>query len=621
MAGSDPMIGRLVDGRYEIRSRVARGGMATVYLARDRRLDRHVALKVMHSHLADGTDGAAFVSRFRREARAAARLTHSGVVAVYDQGVDGETSYLTMEYVPGSNLRRELRKHGTLPVGRTLDLLDQMLAALAAAHAKGLVHRDIKPENALLTEAGGQVKVADFGLARAVTEVTSTTTGTILGTVAYLAPEVIATGSCDARTDVYAIGILAYEMLTGTLPKDGSTPIQIAFQHVHQDVPAPSMVVDWLPPEIDRLVLAFTARDPARRPAGGAQALVMLREARSAIAAEHPDLLERRADPPESFTEARDEADEIPTDPTETPLHDLVDTDGDTLAETGTLHSIPLGSPADLSAQATQAIAQHQTARLPAEDEATIPPPPPPPASRKKMLLRALAIVLPLLALAAAGLFGTRWWFADGPGAWTQMPEHILGEPFAEVRAELTTLDLAYQYTFAYDDNREAGLVLTVDPSAGEAVRRDAVVNLVVSRGVRMVSLPDRLVGLDLAEAEAALTEVGLGLGRTQSIHRDDVPAGQVIGVDPAEGAQVPHHTTVTLTVSAGPAPVTVTQQVGVARDYAQAALEALGLIVEFAPDQHSLTVPAGHVISQSIPSGTVAHRTDSITLTISAGP
>src|SRR5918997_1017928 len=283
MVTTDPLLGRLVDGRYEIVSRIARGGMATVYRATDRRLDRDVAVKIMHPHLADGVDGASFVSRFRREARAAARLAHPGVVAVYDQGLDGETSYLTMEYVQGSNLRLELRRSGTFTVARTFDVLAQVRAALAAAHRKGLVHRDVKPENVLITADGEHVKVADFGLARAVTEVTSTTTGTILGTVAYLAPEVIAAGGCDARTDVYAVGVLAYEMLTGALPYPGETPIQVAFHHVHDDLPSPSARVPWLPAEVDGLVAQFSARDPAQRPVDAGEALSRLLRVRAGL--------------------------------------------------------------------------------------------------------------------------------------------------------------------------------------------------------------------------------------------------------------------------------------------------------------------------------------------------
>src|SRR5919107_1301785 len=279
---SDPLVGHLVDGRYEVVSRIARGGMATVYLAVDRRLDREVALKVMHPHLAEGSSGAAFVARFRREARAAARLSHPGLVGVFDQGVDGDTSYLTLEYVDGTNLRRHLGEQGALSVGEAFSILERVLDALAAAHRTGLVHRDVKPENVLLA-SDGRVKLADFGLARAVTEVTSTTTGTVLGTVAYLAPELVARGVSDTRTDVYAVGVLLYEMLTGRQPFTGETPIQVAFQHVNLDIPAPSGLAPWLPQEVDELVGALAAREPADRPADPGAAPTLVRRTRPAL--------------------------------------------------------------------------------------------------------------------------------------------------------------------------------------------------------------------------------------------------------------------------------------------------------------------------------------------------
>ena len=286
--------------------------MATVYLAVDRRLDRDVALKVMHAHLAEGASGSDFVARFRREARTAARLTHPGLVAVYDQGVDGETSYLTMEYIDGSNLRRYLGERGALTVGDALRIGECVLDALSTAHRGELVHRDIKPENVLLA-TDGRVKLADFGLARAVTEVTSTTTGTVLGTVAYLAPELVTRGVSDARTDVYACGILLFEMLTGRQPFTGETPIQVAFQHVNNDVPAPSELVDWLPIEIDEVVRSLAARDPDDRPVDAGAALALLRRTRLAL---DDETLERHADVAPSIV--------LPaaTDPDETDLGD-----------------------------------------------------------------------------------------------------------------------------------------------------------------------------------------------------------------------------------------------------------------------------------------------------------
>ena len=353
---TDPFVGRLVDSRYEVVSRIARGGMATVYLAVDRRLDRDVALKVMHAHLAEGTSGSDFVARFRREARTAARLTHPGLVGVYDQGVDGETSYLTMEYIDGCNLRRHIGERGALTVADALRIGESVLDALAAAHRVGLVHRDIKPENVLLA-TDGRVKLADFGLARAVTEVTSTTTGTVLGTVAYLAPELVVRGLSDARTDVYASGILLYEMLTGRQPFTGETPIQVAFQHVNNDIPAPSELVDWLPIEIDDAVRALAARDPDDRPIDAAAALALLRRTRAALddetLARHASVtpsivLPTATDPAETDLDADDdESDDDDVDASMDDESSLGDDDETTLIETGdargTTVALPIG--------------------------------------------------------------------------------------------------------------------------------------------------------------------------------------------------------------------------------------------------------------------------------------
>ncbi|MDR1426407.1 MAG: protein kinase, partial [Bifidobacteriaceae bacterium] len=221
-ARTDPLIGQVIDGRYEVVSRIARGGMAGVYLARDLRLERDVALKILHPHLADSPD---FVERFRREARSAAKLVHPGIVGIYDQGTFQEAPYLVMEYVNGPTLRTILATRGAPPLGKALDLMANVLDALGAAHRSGIVHRDVKPENVLIGP-DSQVKVADFGLARAVTEVTAASSGVVLGTVAYLSPELVGRGVADERTDIYSAGVMLYELLTGSQPFTGDAPIQ-----------------------------------------------------------------------------------------------------------------------------------------------------------------------------------------------------------------------------------------------------------------------------------------------------------------------------------------------------------------------------------------------------------
>ena len=270
---ADPLIGRLVDGRYRVRARIARGGMATVYVATDLRLERRIALKVMHGHLSDDT---VFQSRFIQEARSAARLADPHVVNVFDQGQDGDMAYLVMEYLPGITLRELLREQRRLTVPQTVTIMDAILSGLAAAHRAGIVHRDVKPENVLLAE-DGRIKIGDFGLARATTA--NTATGAqLLGTIAYLAPELVTRGMADARSDIYSLGIMLYEMLVGEQPYKGEQPMQIAFQHATDSVPRPSVKNPGVPEQLDELVLWATEKNPDDRPTDAQVMLDRLRE-------------------------------------------------------------------------------------------------------------------------------------------------------------------------------------------------------------------------------------------------------------------------------------------------------------------------------------------------------
>jgi eukaryotic-like serine/threonine-protein kinase len=276
---ADPLAGRLLDGRYAVTARLAHGGMATVYLAMDTRLDRQVALKVMHAELARDDE---FVRRFIGEAKSVARLSHQNVVAVFDQGSDGPFLYLAMEYVPGRTLKEMLREHGRFPPAAALDIMTGVLDGLAAAHASGIVHRDVKPENVLLT-ADGRLKVADFGLARAQATAGHTRAGLLIGTVAYLPPEQVTGDGTGPRSDVYSAGVVLFELLTGRLPFTGDTPIAVAYQHVNQDVPAPSTLVPGIPATVDQLVLAATSRDPALRPADAGEFARAVRRVREGL--------------------------------------------------------------------------------------------------------------------------------------------------------------------------------------------------------------------------------------------------------------------------------------------------------------------------------------------------
>jgi serine/threonine-protein kinase len=255
------MVGRLLDGRYQVRARIARGGMATVYLATDLRLDRRVAVKIMHPHLADDAN---FRDRFIQEARSAARLAHTNVVNVFDQGQDDGLAYLVMEYLQGITLRDLLGEYGRLTADQTMDILEAVLAGLVAAHKAGIIHRDLKPENVLLAD-DGRIKIGDFGLARAATSHTASGQA-LLGTIAYLSPELVTRGIADTRSDIYAVGIMMYEMLVGEQPFRGEQPVQIAYQHANDSVPAPSLKNPEVPAALDDLTLWATARDPEQRP-------------------------------------------------------------------------------------------------------------------------------------------------------------------------------------------------------------------------------------------------------------------------------------------------------------------------------------------------------------------
>lgn len=289
-------MGQLLDGRYRVQARIAAGGMATVYQAMDTRLDRVLALKVMHPGLA--TDEA-FVERFIREAKSVARLSHPNVVGVFDQGADGTYVYLAMEYVAGCTLRDVLRERGALQPRAALDVLEPILAALGAAHRAGLVHRDMKPENVLIGD-DGRVKVADFGLVRAVDTNTTASTGSVLGTVSYLAPEQLEHGTADARVDVYACGVVLYEMLTGGKPHTGGTVAQILYQHLHEDVLPPSGLVPGLAPQLDELVALACARDPQLRPQDAVALLSRAQEARAQLTDAQLDIV-----PPEARSSPR----------------------------------------------------------------------------------------------------------------------------------------------------------------------------------------------------------------------------------------------------------------------------------------------------------------------------
>ncbi|QOK24087.1 Stk1 family PASTA domain-containing Ser/Thr kinase [Janibacter indicus] len=586
-ASTHPLVGDLVDGRYRVLRHLADGGMATVLLATDTRLDREVALKVMRPDLAaDET----FVSRFRREARSAARLSHPNVVPVFDQGEDGGQVFLAMEYVEGRTARAVVDTEGALTVRAALDVLEPVLTGLAAAHEAGYIHRDVKPENILIPERGA-IKVADFGLARAVTSQTTTAEdGVLFGTVAYLSPEQVERGIADARSDVYAAGLILFELLTGQRAIDGESPIHVAFQHVHGSVPRPSERVEDLPGELDDLVALATARDPDERPRDAGAYLAELQRVRAGLT---PQELDRRPHVVAGGAAA-----------TASPQGRSAGGAAATVAHPRPERTRAIDTGA-AGAAAGGAGAAGGTSTAAAE----------PPSSRRGWR-RALVALLLVVAVAAGGGW---WWTQEGPGSTVVVPD-VTGLSRADAEASLTQDgDLGYVESAAFDEQVPKGEVITSNPPTGTELSKGSDVTVVVSKGPERYEVPD-LTGRTAAQARTTLERRTLTVGATTQAWDDDVAKGRIVSTTPAPGTEVKRDAKVALVVSKGPEPVAVPTVTGQGAEAATGAIEEAGLEVTRADDAYSTSVPKGSVISQSPSSGTLLPG-ETVMITVSKGP
>ncbi|MER7980943.1 Stk1 family PASTA domain-containing Ser/Thr kinase [Streptomyces sp. NPDC095817] len=578
----DPLVGHVLDGRYRVDARIAVGGMATVYRALDIRLDRVVALKVMHPALA--MDGS-FVDRFIREAKSVARLAHPNVVQVFDQGTDGSYVYLAMEYIAGCTLRDVLRDRGALQPRAALDILEPVLAALGAAHRAGFVHRDMKPENVLIGD-DGRVKVADFGLVRGIDTVTSTT-GAVLGTVSYLAPEQIEHGTADPRVDVYACGIVLHEMLTGAKPHTGDSPAQVFYQHLNADVPPPSARVPGMAYELDELVTTSTARNPEVRPADAVALLGRVLEARAALTADQLDAV-----PPGALAVGHDNA------------HD----------RTSVIpRSLSMQRPLPVNEDEGHGV--HRTSRFESTGYLQAPPEAPSRPARTRprrgMLFVVAALVLVL------GL-GAGVWYINS-GQFTKVPP-VLTQTEGQARDHLKDAGLdVKRVEHAYSDTVKRGSVISTDPGVGERIRDNDAVTLTVSDGPKTVKVPD-LSGVALGKAKAELKDAGLAAGMVTREFSEDVPRGSVISTDPDTGTSRHAGSAIALVVSKG-SRVEVPDVTGSSVEDARAELEDAGLKVKIATQQVNSEFDKGQVAQQSPNPEQEAATGDTVTLTVSKGP
>ncbi|MGH3855925.1 MAG: Stk1 family PASTA domain-containing Ser/Thr kinase [Pseudonocardiaceae bacterium] len=531
------LVGSLLDGRYQVGPVLARGGMSTVYRGTDTRLERPVAIKVMAPRFAADP---AFLQRFEREARAAARLHHPGVVGVHDQGADsspaGDYVFLVMELVDGGTLRDLLRQHGRLSVTLALSVTEMVLSALAAAHREGLVHRDVKPENVLIGP-GGIVKVADFGLVRAIAEASSSTGDVILGTVAYLSPEQVATGAADPRSDVYATGVMLFEMLTGAPPYTGETALSVAYRHVNDDMPAPSAAGAAVPAQLDELIVRATRRDPGSRPPNAAAFLHALNAVRAEVG-----LPRVRVPVPAARSASATQA--------VSPGHG------------------PSG---------TRALARTERALLHHPDPHDPYPHDPYPRERARNRRAFIAWMTIVLLLASAIGLGA-WWL--GSGRWTAVP-NLTGLQRAAVSTALAAADLKADLKEDHNNTAPNNTVISTDPASGNRVLRGSEITVLISLGRPVV--PTLEVGSTTEDAERAIQQADLSprLDPRAAVFDDTVPAGAVIGSRPAAGTMLTIGAPVTVVISKGPAPIPMTivpQVVGLSVTQARQALANAGL-------------------------------------------
>ena len=547
-APPDPLIGRTLDERYIVRSRIARGGMATVYLGNDLRLQRRVAIKVMHHHLIEDDN---FTRRFEQEARSAAVLSHANLVGVYDQGIDGGLPYLVMEYLPGITLRELLKQQRQLTSEQALEIAEAVLTGLAAAHAADIVHRDVKPENVLLAD-DGRIKIGDFGLARAVSANTASGQA-LLGTIAYLSPELVTRGVADARSDIYAFGIMLFEMLTGQQPFTGERAMQIAYQHANSFVPAPSTVNPEVGPDLDQFVLWCTRREAEGRPRDAGEALEAIRAIRHGAALGSTRVL------PMSGTIS-----------TVTPATSVLsDLDRTALAQG------PAAAPSAADSTPGPSSAVERARRS---------------GARRARRGRFVAVVLVFL-VALAG--GAGFWWGQGPGSLVTVPE-LTGQDPDAAAAALEDLTLLVTRGECSSLTVAAGLVAGSTPEAGSRVERESDIELCVSTGPRLLPVPP-LNGLNVEEAKDEIARAGFVFGEVTDRVFGQGALDTVYLATDGEGTGLgdtyPEQGRIDLIISAGPLP---TIEEGSTVEAATQLLKDAGLKVRKALNtkEYSETVP-----------------------------
>jgi serine/threonine-protein kinase len=565
------LTGELIDGRYQLLRQVANGGMASIYEAIDTRLDRKVAVKIMHPHLAQDE---AFVSRFIKEAKAAAALSHPNIVAVQDQGWNQSgvpAVFLVMELIEGHTLREYLTERGRFEIKDAINYLTPILSALAAAHALGIVHRDIKPENILISKEG-RIKIADFGLARGelIGSTMTAESSVILGSVSYLSPEQVQRGVADSRSDVYAAGIVAYEMLTGEKPFSADSPIQIAYMHVNEEIPRLRSKRKEIPQALDDLIASATAKNPDERPRTAGDFLERLQEI-------HIDLDPRK--------NQMDLGLDLPVEPIREKARKKV-------KEVEPVEEVkPV-------VETTKEIRRKEEKKQR--------------ASKRVRRNRKVALILAV----SLGIGG--WWTLVGPGSRVVVPSTV-GGSYEEALRILTPLGLNVVVENRFDEEIAKGKIIESLPAGGDKVDSAGSVKLIISKGPERFTVP-MTAGLTPQAAQAAVKKSPLLVGTITEVFNSEIPKGFVISSSPASGASVKRDTKINLLVSKGIQQVALASYLGKSGEQALNELTELGFSVEVGYAFNE-TVPELAVIFQNPAGGTSIDKGAKVTIQISKGP
>ena len=583
------LTGELIDGRYQLSRLIAAGGMASIYVAMDTRLDRLVAVKIMHPHLAKDEE---FVNRFIREAKAAAALSHPNIVAIQDQGWNEGGSpavFIVMEYVEGFTLRELLHERGSLTPDEVLRYMIPIVSALAQAHGRGIVHRDIKPENILISK-DGRVKLADFGLARGA-DLGSTMTvesSVVLGSVSYLSPEQVQRGISDARSDIYSVGVVLFELLTGRKPYEGESPIQIAYKHVNERIPAPSTIRKDLPTSLDAVVTKATSPNPDQRQRDAAILLGELRAAQIEI-----DPLKRQLSleldiPVISSKASKKESRKVSENKSrrlsgEVRIGNAVVDRVRTLTEPMMKETEPAESTAQIRRRASKRVIRN----------------------------RFVALVL-ILTIGS----GASWY--ELIGSKISIPS-IAGLSQSDALGTLNPLGIKLSIVAkAFSEDIPAGKIISSDPGGGGHLRKGESVRATLSKGPERISVPV-IAGMTPDAATSAIVAAGLKVGTTTQSFSTTISTGMVIDADPVAGTPVRRNSIVNLVISKGIQQLTLTSYVGKSGDQASNELTSAGFKV-ISTFGYSDSIQAGSVISQSPDGANPVPAGSTVSIVVSQG-